>query len=85
MRAQPAAPAEGQKPAFPTDDTAQTAAVMAVLASAAAPLDVAALAVRFRQGRRIAPKVASVLGALQRMGFVSSADGGRSFALRRVA
>lgn len=48
-------------------------------------LSAAALAARFRQGRRVAPKVASVLGALMRMGFASSSDGGRSYALRRVA
>jgi hypothetical protein len=85
MRAPQAVPAEGPKPAFPTDDAAQTAAVMAALASASVPLDAAALAARFRQGRRIAPKVAAVLGALQRMGFVSSTDAGRTWALRRVA
>jgi hypothetical protein len=85
MRAPQAAPAEGPKAAFPTDDTAQTAAVMAALASASEPLDSAALAARFRQGRRIAPKIDSVLGALQRMGFVSSTDAGHTWALRRVA
>jgi hypothetical protein len=45
---------------------AQTAAIMAALADAAAPLDAASLTARFRQGRRVAPKIASVLGALQR-------------------
>jgi hypothetical protein len=84
MRA-PEAPAETAKPAFPTDETAQTAAVMAALASASAPLNVEALAARFRQGRRVAPKVGSVLGALQRMGFVTSADAGHTWTLRRVA
>jgi hypothetical protein len=79
------APAAGPKPLFPTDDMAQTAAVMAALANASAPLDAAALAARFRQGRRAGPKIASVLGALLRMGFVSTSDGGRSFSLRRAA
>jgi hypothetical protein len=64
---------------------AQTAAVMAALANAASPLDAASLAARFRQGRRVAPKVASVLGALQRMGFVTTADAGHSFSLPRAA
>ena len=50
---------------------AQTAAVMAALANASAPLDAAALAARFRQGRRVEPKIASVLGALLRMGFMA--------------
>jgi hypothetical protein len=80
-----AAPTAGPKPPFPADDMAQTAAVMAALASAAAPLDAASLAMRFRQGRRVAPKVASVLGALQRMGFIGTADAGHTFSLRRAA
>ncbi len=54
-------------------------------ASATTPLDTSALALHFRQGRRIAAKVASVLGALQRMGFVTSGDAGRTWALRRFA
>jgi hypothetical protein len=85
MRETQPAEAAGPKPAFPTDETAQTAAVMAALASAPAPLDAASLAARFRQGRRVVPKVGSVLGSLQRMGFVHSADAGRTWLLRRIA
>lgn len=73
------------KIAFPTDDIAQTAAVMSALAVASGPLDAATVASRFKQGRKIAPKVAAVLAALARMGFVDSADGGRTFILRRAA
>jgi hypothetical protein len=80
-----AATAAGPKPLFPADDMAQTAAVMAALANAAAPLDAAALAAQFRQGRRAGPKIASVLGALLRMGFVANPDGGGTFSLRRAA
>jgi hypothetical protein len=80
-----AATAAGPKPLFPADDMAQTAAVMAALANAAAPLDAASLASHFRQGRRAGPKIASVLGALLRMGFVASPDGGGKFSLRRAA
>ncbi len=80
-----AATATGPKPLFPADDMAQTAAVMAALANASAPLDAASLAARFGQGRRAGPKIASVLGALLRMGFVASPDGGGSFSLRRAA
>jgi hypothetical protein len=54
-------------------------------ANAAVPLDAASLAIRFRQGRRAGPKIASVLGALLRMGFVASPDGGGKFSLRRAA
>lgn len=74
-----------QKPSYPTDDMAQTAMVMAALANASAPLDAAAIASGFRQGQRIAPKVVAVLTALARMGVISTGDGGKTFALRRVA
>ena len=67
------------------DDVAQTAAVMAALAASAAPVASGALASTFRQGRRIEPKVRSVLAALARMGFVAASDGGKSFFIRRAA
>jgi hypothetical protein len=79
-----AAAAAAQKPALPADDMGQTAAVMAALAAAGGPLDATALAASYRQGRRVEAKVAAVLMALARMGFVASADG-RTFALRRAA
>ncbi len=63
---------------------AQTAAVMAALAAEPAPLDSASLAARFRRGRRSAAKIGSVLGVLERMGFVT-ADAGSSFSVRRAA
>ena len=84
MGAEAKAPA-ATKIAFPPDDIAQTAAVMSALAAASSPLDAAAVATRFKQGRRIAPKVAAVLAALARMGFIDSADSGRTFILRRAA
>ncbi len=74
-----------QKPSFPTDDVAQTAAVMAALAASAAPAASGAIASTFRQGRRIEPKVRSVLAALTRMGFVATGDGGGTFYIRRAA
>ena len=74
-----------RKPLFPTTDAAQTAAVMAALAAAPAPVDPAALAASFRQGRRVEPKVAAVLRALARMGYVAALDGGRTYRLRRAA
>ncbi len=84
MGAETAAPA-GPKPTFPLGEVEQTAAVMATLASAARPLDASALAAGFKQGRRVAPKIAAVLAALARMGFVASSDGGATFSLRRAA
>ena len=77
--------AAGPRPSFPSDDFAQTAAVMSALASASAPLDAAAIAATFKQGRKVAPKVGAVLAALARTGFVTTADGGATFSLRRAA
>jgi hypothetical protein len=76
--------AAGARPTFPSDDFAQTAAVMAALASASGPLGAQAIAAMFK-GRQIAPKIAAVLAALSRTGFVTTADGGATFALRRAA
>ncbi len=58
---------------------------MAVLAASAGPLDSATIAAGFRQGRRIEPKVRAVLVALSRMGYVSAADGGKTYLLPRAA
>ncbi len=80
-----AAVTAGPRPTFPSDDFAQTAAVMSALASASAPLNAAAIAASFKQGRRVAPKVGAVLAALARTGFVTTADGGATFSLRRAA
>ena len=77
--------ASGARPNFPADDFGQTAAVMAALASASAPLGADALAACFRQGRKVAPKVSAVLAALARTGWVATADRGRTFLLRRAA
>ena len=84
MVSEAAAPA-GPKPAFPSGEVEQTAAVMAALAATGRALDASALAAGFKQGRRVAPKIAAVLAALARMGFVASADGGATFSLRRAA
>ena len=62
------AAAAGPKPSFPSGEVEQTAAVMAALASAARALDAFGLAAGFKQGRRVAPKIAAVLAALARMG-----------------
>ena len=85
MREAQAIAAKGTKPSFPADNVEQTAAVMAALAVLSAPLGAEAMATRFRQGRRVLPQVSAVLASLARMGFVASLDGGRTYALRRVA
>jgi hypothetical protein len=76
---------KGQMPAFPSDDYGQMVAVMAAQASAADAMDAAAIAATFRQGKRIRDRVKATLNALVRTGWISSADGGNSFAMRRVA
>jgi hypothetical protein len=73
------------KSLFPANEVGQTAAVLSVLADAKAPMDLVAIAGRFRQGNRNRTKVAAVLAALTRMGFVTAQDQGRSFLLRRAA
>ncbi|MEA2737951.1 MAG: hypothetical protein QOH05_1258, partial [Acetobacteraceae bacterium] len=83
---EPAAAASGPKPSFPTSELEQTAAVLSVLTSVTEPATATALAVRFRQGRRVLPQVEAVLAALVRVGgLVTSPDGGRSFLPRRAA
>jgi hypothetical protein len=78
------AAAKVQKPSFPTDPVAQTAAVMAALAAANGPLDAAALAAGFRQGKRVEKAVHATLLSLHRLGHLAS-DGTTTFALRRAA
>ena len=80
-----AAATAGPKPSFPAEDVMQTAAVMAALASASAALDADAIARRFKQGRKVSHKIAAILAALTRVGYVTTTDGGRSFAIRRAA
>ena len=58
---------------------------MAVLASASEAVDATSVAVTFKQGRKVLGKVTAVLTALVRLGYVDSRDGGKTFALRRVA
>ena len=82
---QEAAAVKAAKPSFPTNEVVQTAAVLSMLADAKTPMDLATIASRFRQGNRVRAKVAAVLLALSRMGFVSAGDHGRSFLIRRAA
>jgi hypothetical protein len=73
------------KEAWPADEIAQTAAVMAVLASVTAPLGSDAVAANFRQGRKCATSVRAVLASLARMGRLDVLDDGKSFLLRRAS
>jgi len=79
-----AAVAKEQKPRFPDDEVARTAAVMAALANSTGGIDAATLASTFRQGKRIEPQIRATFTSLMRLGFASSSDG-TTFRLRRAA
>ena len=65
---------------FPANEVEQTAEVMAVLASATAPLGAGDILQRFKSGKTVRPKVDAVLAGLVRMGIVSG--NARQFSLR---
>ena len=72
-----------QKPLFPTEPVARTAAVYEALLSAQGYTDARSIAAGFRQGGRVEPAIAAILNTLLRVGRVS-ADGSR-FLIRRAA
>jgi hypothetical protein len=76
-----AAPDIATRRAFPTNEVAQTAEIMAVLATAAAPLTAGDILDRFKPAKTVRPKVDAVLDGLIRMGIVSQAA--RQYALTR--
>ncbi|GLK80574.1 class I SAM-dependent DNA methyltransferase [Methylopila turkensis] len=73
------------KPSFPRDDVAQTATVLLALLEAPGPIDAEGLALRFREGRRAAPRIEATLAALARLGAISAPAEAGGFALRRGA
>lgn len=86
MREETAATAAGPKPLFSAREQEQIAAVLSMLASSGVPASATVLANRFRQGRKVLPKIEAALAAMVRVGgLVCSLDGGRSFQPRRVA
>ena len=73
------------KPRFPTgNELEETASIMRVLATAAAPLAVADIARTFAQGKAIERRVELTVSALARLGHLISADRGKTFTLRRT-
>jgi type I restriction-modification system DNA methylase subunit len=74
--------AKSQKPSFPRDAIGQTAAVLTEL-RAGGSHSAEAIAVRFRQGRKVTNRIEATLQALVRLGYVSH-DAGR-YRLRRAA
>ncbi|PTM39711.1 DNA methyltransferase [Bosea sp. 124] len=79
------APAAIAKTRFPGEPVERVAAVLAALAAAPAPLDATAIALRFRQGRKVERAIRDILISLVRVGEIATADGGRSFARRVTA
>ena len=63
----------------------QTASTFAALVAANAPLDAAAIASGFRQGKRVEKKINAVLMSLARLGHVTATNGGQKFEIRRAA
>lgn len=74
----------GPLPVFPDDPLAQVAAVTAAIAASPDPLDTKGLAMRFRKGARLEPRVSQVVAAIARMGYVSKTPDGR-FRISRAA
>lgn len=74
----------GQKPSFPKDERDQTFAVHRALIEAEGPVEPAAIAASFKQGRKCLGSVSAVIASFYRMGLVSTLDG-KSFAFRRAA
>jgi SAM-dependent methyltransferase len=79
------APEEKGKPSFPADERRRTSAIYAILAGATCPLSAVDIASRFKQGRKVERDIALTLRAYVRYGDVMSPDGGKTFALKRVA
>ncbi|MEQ1901373.1 MAG: hypothetical protein ABL866_11635 [Devosia sp.] len=79
------APEEKGKPGFPKEEARRAMAISAVLAGAAGPMSAADVAGHFRKGKNVEREIGLTLRAFARLGYVGTADGGRSFALRRVA
>lgn len=80
-----ALPANAGRPVFPTDPVERVASVLSALGSAPAALDAAAIAGRFRQGRKVERAVRDILVSLTRVGEISTTDGGVSFVRRLMA
>ncbi|MBB6306003.1 class I SAM-dependent DNA methyltransferase [Xanthobacter tagetidis] len=81
----PEARATGPRPAFPKGEMEQTAVVMAALAAAPGAVDAATIAAGFRANAKTRGAVAAILTALFRIGVIATADGGKTFGLRRAA
>lgn len=77
-------PAKAAKSAFPQGAVNQTAAVMASLAEAPAPLTPEQVAITFKQGRKVEKTVFSILASLARTGFIASLENGKRYAVRRA-
>ena len=74
------------KPEFPTEnELGETASVMRVLATAAAPLSIQDVARHFKQGLKVEKRVKLTMLALARLGHIASSDDAKTFSIRRAA
>jgi hypothetical protein len=70
------------KPKFPSEPPDQVATVRAMLAAEGKPIRAGELACRFRQGRRVEPRVRDLLQIMAAIGQAQTENGNRYFAAR---
>jgi hypothetical protein len=80
-----ALPVEAGLPSFPRDPVEQSAAILAALTRATRPLSPAQIATAWRRDKRAEAKIATYLATYARTGTAYTADGGKTFAVRRTA
>lgn len=80
-----ALPEDARRPSFPRDPVEQSAAILAALTHAAGPLSPAQIAAAWRKDKRTEAKIAAYLATYARTGSAYTADGGATYAVRRVA
>jgi hypothetical protein len=73
------------KPRFPLEPIEQAGAVAAILLAVPGVISPEDMATHFKQGKRVVPKIKSILAAFVRTGFASTTDGGSTFLARRAA
>jgi hypothetical protein len=85
LEAELALPAQARLPSFPRDPVEQSAAILAALTLASVPVSPAEIAAAWRKDKRTEAKIATYLATYARTGTAYTADGGKTFAVRRAA
>ncbi len=78
-------PEEARLPTFPRDPVEQSAAILFGLTRAGGPVSAASIAAAWRKDKRTEAKIATYLATYARTGTAYTADGGKTFAVRRAA